>query len=162
MLLATGAQWAARVSAVHKAWSAPSAQLRLSLQVYNPIPWAKFRNQRYAGGPLSRPGAQGRCSARTHEAGGGLASCMAADLPGRYQQAAPNRRLLAAPATAGDFSDNGEEIQIYHYKVGRGSQGVQELGCKSLAGRTLLIGKLLPSSARRNSSTLQQLPALQR
>ncbi len=78
------------------------------MQVYNPIPWAKFRNQRYAGGRVLVH-TSARHVVRWGQLPAAAAWCLPASLPSATQ-------TWTALRFAGDFADEGEEIQIYHYK----------------------------------------------
>lgn len=65
--------------------------------VYKPIPWATFRNLRYAGMGPGEPGRHPPC-------------------PRLCCTPVPLLPPHLGPTPAGDYANKGEEVQIYHYK----------------------------------------------
>lgn len=92
--------------------------------MYNPIPWAFFRQQRYAGARPLRGLPRPR-GLRSRPGPGRALGCSASLLTAAERSlggpaAAPAMRpfltTIAQPAPAGDLADRGREVQIYHFK----------------------------------------------
>lgn len=83
---------------------------------YRPINWGDFRQQRFAGGQRSS-------GARPCAAAAGCERCAWPPLPRRLSWLLVG---AAAAIFAGDYADQGEEVQISHYRLAQQQQQPQQ------------------------------------